>query len=185
MEAEGHENVGGSFKLTNLVSSDGLQSGDNGFNGEYSKPEGAVIDEVHVDFGDGHVVAEIIDKGELSSSMFEEDLSITEDKPKVFLFRDSYFVRPLNTGATVVNCIKLLVQSIEDELVEGTDSPSWYPTFHELIPLYVTLDYYRTYPDKYNARIPQDTLQLEAQLISKIESENPIHQRLQSAKEQF
>lgn len=185
MEAEGHQNVGGSFKITNFVSSEGLVAGNNGYNGEYTKPKGAVIDEVHVDYGTGAVKSEIIDKSELSSSMFEEDIHATKDKPKVFLFRDSYFVRPLNDGPTVIGGLKLLVQSVEDELVEETDEPSWYPSFHELIPLYVALEYYRKFPDKYNAKVANDAQVIEEQLISKIENENPTYQRLQTVKEQF
>jgi hypothetical protein len=185
MEAEGHENIGGSFKITNLVSSVNLMVGENGYNGEYSKPKGAVIDEIHLDYGDGHVIAEMVDMGELKTSLFEEDITITKAKPKAFIFRDSYFVRPLNEKATVTSGIKLLVQSEADNLSQNTDEPSWYPAFHELIPLYVALEYYRVYPEKYNSRIASDANILESQLISKIESENPTDQRIQTIKEKF
>lgn len=184
-EAEGKPNDSGQIKFTDLVSSTDLIEGQAGYNGEYAKPFDCVINEVHLDYGNGYQKAEIVEMDSFDTSIFEEDTTSSQDNPKVFMFRDSYFVRPLNNAETITKGIKLIVSGEPADLVKTTDRPTWYSAFHELIALYVALEYYRIYSEKYNPRVASDALTLESQLISKIEDEKKAEMRFQAIKEQF
>ena len=184
MEAEGQENFGGGFKKRDFTTSAGTSADELAYDGEFPIPEGsAKLSEVHLDYGDGFVKAEVINKSEMSSSLFEDDGQYSKTKPKVFIFRDSYFVRPMNDGATVTGGIKLI--TLDRAVTVGTDGPTWEPMFHQLLPLKVALDYFMVYPEKYNPRIDRKAMELEAQLISFYQSKSPIEQRFKTVKEKF
>lgn len=184
LEAEGYKNIGGDFKVINFESSDGLDPQDLGYNGEFPFPTEAVaLDEVHLDYGqgDGFVKAEIIDRGDLSASMFNEDDTNNEFSilsPKVFIYRDSLFIRPMNINDTVTDGIKLCIRARQDTLTSGTDSPTFEPLFHNLLPLKVSQDYSLIYPEKRNVYVDRKVMELEAQLIAFHQDRTPINKRL-------
>lgn len=195
LEAEGYKNTGGDFKVIDLENSTGLVAQELGYLGEYPFPSVAVnIEEAYIDYGDGAVKAEIINKSEISSSMFEdEDLpEFSEGAPKIFVLRDSIFIRPINFGAKVTNGIKLLIRRRQKTIVETLSStpsvaanqtltPEFEEDFHVLIPLSVTQDYYLEWPEKYNPRIDKKAAETEDSLKAFYESRTPTEQRFQAA----
>ena len=188
LEAEGYKNSGGDFKVIDFETSVGLDPQDLGYNGEFPFPSLAItLEEAYLDYGDGHVKAEIIDRGTIDSSMFDDadEGQFSEESPKIFIFRDSIFTRPLNLDATVVDGIKLLIRARQDTLVNPTDQPMFESNFHNLIPLKMAQDFYLIYPDKYNPRIDKKVQELESQTISLYESRTPIAKRLTTIKETF
>ena len=115
----------------------------------------------------------------------EDNSQYSETDPKVFLYRDSIFPRPLNLGATVTDGIKLLVRARQDTL-SGTDTePEFESNFHQLIPLKNTQDFYLEYPEKYNPRIDKKVNELEAQLISFYQDRSPLETRFKAVKETY
>jgi hypothetical protein len=184
LEAEGYKNTGGDFKVIDHENTTGLVAQDLGYNGEYPFPSIAVkLEEVYVKYVStaDYVKAEIVDKSELSSEMFEDTGIYDATNPKVFIYRDSFFIRPLLTATTVTDGIKLLVLARQDTLTEVTDSPTFESNFHNLIPLKVAQDYYLVYPDKYNPRIDKKVNELESQLITFYQDRSPVTPRFQEA----
>lgn len=183
LEAEGYKNMGGDFKVLDHEDTTGLDPQDLGYNGEYPFPSIALkLEEVYVkyDSADDYVKAEIIDKSEIDSEMFDDNGIYDSSNPKVFVYRDSYFIRPLLTDDTVTDGIKLLIQQRQKTIVETiTDAstqvlePEFESNFHNLLPLKVAQDWYLVYPDKYNPRIDQKVGELEAQLISFYRDRHP------------
>jgi hypothetical protein len=191
MESEGYKNTGGDFKVNDFICTTGLTEQEEGYNGEYPNPTDAFrVEEYYLDYGDGHVKAEIISKSEVGSEMFQDLGGYSKARPKVFVFRDSYFTRPLLTDPTVTDGIKLLISSGPKTIVETvsdsnteTSEPQFASTFHNLVALKVAQDYYLVNPDKYNPRIDKKAQELEAQLISLCESKVPQEKKLQAVKE--
>ena len=182
LEAEGYKNTGGDFKVIDHENTTSLVAQDLGYNGEYPFPAIAVkLEEVYVKYVStaDYVKAEIVDKSELSSEMFEETGAYDETNPKVFIYRDSFFIRPLLTDTTVTDGIKLLVLARQDTLTLVTDSPTFESNFHNLIPLKVAQDYYLVYPDKYNPRIDKKVNELESQIITFYHDRSPVVSRFQ------
>lgn len=188
-EAQGYKNLGGDFKVYDLISTVGLVSGEIGFNGEYGFPTQALsLDSVELNYGNGHVKAEIIDRSNQSSSLFTEseyNAEFSQTNPKVFVYRDSYFVRPTNTSTTVEDGIKLTISARPTILTNTTDSPTFDLMYHDLIPLKVAQDYALFYPEKANPRIDRKVEELEAMLISDMQSRVPIQKRFRAKKEYF
>jgi hypothetical protein len=169
LEAEGYKNTGGDFKVIDLEDSTGLDPQDLGYNGEYPFPSIALaLDEVFIDYGDGYKKADIIDKSEVESSMFndEDDSQYTKDSPVVFVYRDSIFIRPIHFTTKVTDGIKMLVRARQDTLTETTDTPQFESNFHNIIPLKVAQDYAMIYPEKHNSLIDKKVQELESQIIS-------------------
>ena len=193
LEAEGYKNIAGGFKLLDFKSTSGLTAGQLGFNGEYPFPSDAleiVRAEISYD-GEYWYPAEIESMTDTTSSQFNEDqinarVDVSERNPKIFVFRDSYFVRPLKTTTgDITSGIKLMVRVRQDSIVADADEPQFESNFHNLIPLKVAQDFYLTYPDKYNPRIDRKVSELESQLISYYQTKIPYNPRLQILREQF
>jgi hypothetical protein len=176
IEAEGYKNTGGDFKVLDHEDTTSLTPQELGYNGEYPFPSIACkLEEVHIkyDSADDYAKAEIIDKSEIDSEMFNDNGIYDKSNPKVFVYRDSYFIRPLLTDTTVTDGIKLLIQQRQDTLTNATDEPNFESNFHNLLPLKVAQDYYLIYPDKYNPRIDKKVDELENQLISFYRDRHP------------
>lgn len=195
-EAEGYRNTGGDFEVIDFESETGLTEQDLGYNGEYPMPVGDDDDnipgaiqllEAHIKYRDNdYRKAEIINRSDLRASMFSDDSAFySELSPKVFVYRDSYVVRPKNTGATVEDGIKLLTLARNPELREDDDEPAFEKNLHELIPYYVAMNYFEIYPEKYNPRIEVGKNELESQAISLYESRVPKEKRLKTVKEKY
>lgn len=183
LEAEGYSNTNGGFEAIDLEDTSSLTEGELGYYGEYPFPSDSLeVLEAHIKYtstGD-YVQAEIINRNEVGSEMFEDNEIYSTAAPKIFIFRDSYFVRPLLTDTTVTDGIKLLVTSRQDDLSEATDEPTFEKNFHNLIPLKVALDYYLIYPEKYNPRIDKKAQEQEAMLISHYQSKIKLPKRMRT-----
>ena len=186
LEAEGYKNTGGDFKVINNMSTVGLVAQDLGFNGEYPFPSTALqIDSAEISYdGTKWYQAEVIDKRDCSSSIFSEEQyndEYSQQYPKIFIFRDSYFIRPtLDVAGDITDGIKLSIIARQDTLALTTDSPSFESNFHNLIPLKVAQDYSLIYPEKANPRIDAKIQILESQLISFYQDRTPIDLKLKA-----
>lgn len=191
LEAEGYRNISGSFKTHDMVSTSGLVAGDVGYNGEYPFPSDALdIETIEVSYdGTSWSQAEIIDNRTTTSSKFNEDLinaEYSQSSPKVFMFRDSIFVRPLKeTTGDITDGVKLKISQRQTALTLGTDSPLFESNFHNIIPLKVAMDFFLVHPEKYNQLIERKLNELEAQMIAFYQDRIPVVRRFQVIKEQF
>jgi len=193
LEAEGYLNTDGDFKVIDLENTTGLTKQDLGYNGEYPFPSDAfTLDEVYIDYGDGHVPAEIINKSDVGKEMFQDEGTYSQTSPKVFVFRDSYFVRPLLTTTTVTDGIKLLINARQKTLVTAiTDAtaqvlePTFEANFHNLIPLKVAQDYTLIYAEKHNPLIDRKVSELESQFYSYYQDRTPVVMTFKPVREKF
>lgn len=191
LEAEGYKNIAGDFKVYDNLSTATLVSGDIGFNGEYPFPATALdIDEAEISYdGTTWTPVEIIDRSNYLSSEFNEDqinATYSQSSPKMWIYRDSYFIRPLkDTTGDITDGIKLSTQRRQSTLVNDTDIPSFESNFHDLIPLKVARKFYRYHPEKYNKLVAEDGDMLEAQLISYYQDRIQVVRRFKSINEQF
>jgi hypothetical protein len=193
-EAEGYKNTGGDFEVIDFESSVGLSEQDLGFNGEFPIPKGDELEnipgamsviEAHINYGNGHKKAEIVNRSMLESSMFNDSGYYSKDKPKVFVFRDSIFVRPVNDAATITDGIKLVTIARQPKLIVDSDEPIFESNFHELIAYYVAYSYWEEYPEKFNAVTKKNGDELEAQAISTYQSRVPVVNRITAQKEVY
>jgi len=191
LEAEGYKNISGGFDVTDLISTSGLVAGDSGYNGEYSFPSTALdIESIELSFdGVTWTQAEIIDRSNLGSSEFNEDdinANYSQASPKVWIYRDSYFIRPLkDTTGNITAGIKLSISSRQTALSGATDTPTFESNFHDLIPLKVARKFYRLHPEKYNKLIVEDGDMLEAQMRSYYQDRIQVVRQFKTVKEQF
>jgi hypothetical protein len=161
---------------------------DIGYNGEYPFPSQAIaLEKVEVSYnGTDYIKADIINNSDVDSSQFSADdiaATYSEQDPKIFIYRDSYFVRPLNNVDTVTNGLKLFIRGRQSALVAPSDVPLFEENLHKLIPLKVAQDYAIIYPEKANSKIDAKIMVLEAQLISLYESRTPIESQFKSPKQ--
>lgn len=191
LEAEGYKNIAGDFKVYDLISTSGLSAGSIGYNGEYPFPASALdIEEAEISYdGVKWTPAEIIDRRNYSSSEFDEseiNATYSQSSPKIWIYRNSYFVRPLkDTTGDITDGIKLSVQKRQLALTTGTDTPEFESNFHDLIPLRVAKKFYRLHPEKYNKLVVEDGDMLEAQMRSYYQDRIQVVRRFKTIKEQF
>ena len=192
LEAEGYRNTGGDFKVQDNLSTVGLVPDPNtgicplGYNGEYPFPSLALmIDRAEISYdGLNWYAAEIIDKSNTLSSFFNEtdyNLEFSVLRPKIFVYRDSYFIRPtIDIAGDITDGIKLAIIARQDLLSVDSDFPSFEMNFHNLVPLKTAQDFSMQYPEKRNAYVDQKIQILEAQLISYYQSRTLIEPRIQA-----
>jgi hypothetical protein len=122
---------------TDFVSTTGLSEGDNGYNGEYSFPSDLlrpIRAEISFD-GTTWNRCKIYDLNENEDSeASQEQLNSTfsVSDPVVNFERYSYFVRPLNTGDTVANGIRVWYEKRQTALTAG-DSPEFEQNLHDIL----------------------------------------------------
>lgn len=118
---------------TNLVSTTGLTEGQNGYDGEYAFPTDLLRPtrmEVSFD-GTNWENCTIYDLNENEASEVSPT-DFTTASPFVRFERDSYFIRPLHTGSTVTNGIRVWYEKRQVALTAG-DSPVFESNLHDLL----------------------------------------------------
>lgn len=118
---------------TDLVSTTGLTEGQNGYDGEYAFPTDLLRPtrmEVSFD-GTNWEKCTIYDLNENEESeVYPTDF--TTASPFVRFERDSYFIRPLHTGSTVTNGIRVWYEKRQVALTVG-DTPVFESNLHDLL----------------------------------------------------
>jgi hypothetical protein len=71
-------------------------------------------------------------------------------KPYMRFIRDSFTIRPLNTGATVPNGLVIWYEQRQPDMVNPTDKPAFEQTFHEILVFKGAIRYASRYSEKYN-----------------------------------
>ena len=157
IRAQGYVNLLGNETETDLISTDGLSAGDNGFNGEYAFPTNFLrptrFELLYTASGTPYK-ATIYDMPENSSSEYNEDTinsTFKQTEPFVMFFRNGYRTRPVNDSTTVVGGIHIWYEKRHDALSNDTDAPVFEASLHNLIPLKVAMMYALKYPEKYNS----------------------------------
>lgn len=118
---------------TNLVSTTGLTEGQNGYDGEYAFPSDLLRPtrmEVSFD-GTNWEKCTIYDVNENDESEVSPT-SFTTASPFVRFERDSYFIRPLHTGSTVTNGIRIWYEKRQVALTAG-DTPIFESNLHDVL----------------------------------------------------
>lgn len=120
---------------TNFVSTFGLVAGDNGYDGEYAFPTNMLRPirmEVSYD-GVTFNKCKIYDIGEFDWSEVTGILeNCSKSEPVVRFERDSFFIRPLNTGDTVIYGIRIWYEKRQTALTAG-DIPDFEENLHDLL----------------------------------------------------
>lgn len=118
---------------TDLVSTTGLTEGQNGYDGEYAFPTDLLRPtrmEVSFD-GTNWEKCTIYDLNENEESEVSPT-DFTTASPFVRFERDSYFIRPLHTGSTVTNGIRVWYEKRQVALTAG-DTPVFESNLHDLL----------------------------------------------------
>jgi hypothetical protein len=156
---------------TNLVDSDLLTEGQNGYDGEYSFPSNLLRPirmEISYD-GDTFVPASIYDIGENEDS----EISLTNSKysvaePGVRFERESYFIRPLPTEA-VTNGIRIWYEKRQTELTDG-GTPEFESNLHSILAFDLAemelMRHSRLYSSETAARIRREATKAENRFIA-------------------
>ena len=143
LRLKGYKHITQTHAYTDLMSSVGLSEGDNGYNGEYSLPTD-LLDitriEVSFDGANWHVISK--EKGnlyDLSQNLNSEqdatDINsrFTTSNPMATILRGSIFVRPLNTGSTVSNGMRIFYGPRQTDMDENTDTPPFETNLHQAL----------------------------------------------------
>jgi hypothetical protein len=172
LRLKGYKQVTQTHSYTDLVSSDGLVAGDNGFNGEYSLPTDLLdIDRVEVTF-DGTTWC-VIDKNglyDISQNPTSEqnatsiNNNFSKSDPKITIIRGSMFIRPL-TDTTVSNGIHVFYSPRQSEMDEDTDVPDFEGNLHQCLIYDCAEMEMLSHPDSYGTlkerRIAKKKFQLD------------------------
>lgn len=123
------------FSKTDFVSTLGLVEGDNGYDGEYAFPTDLlrpIRAEVSFD-GTTFRKCKIYDIGENERSEVSDiDTDFSETEPYVRFERNSFFIRPLNTGSTVTYGIRIWYEKRQTALADG-GTPDFESNLHDLL----------------------------------------------------
>ena len=113
---------------TDLISTDGLSAGDNGFNGEYAFPSDLLKPvRVEVKFSDTARLTKcrIYDIGENIDSEFDEDsinAKYSQNNPLVDFNRNSFRIRPLKTTAgNITGGIYIMYEKRQTDFTSTTE----------------------------------------------------------------
>jgi len=167
LKVQGYRNTFGKHASTTLISTDGLVSGDIGFNGEYPFPTDLIKPhrfEVKYDDDSELVVCKIIDMQENSQSIVE-DSSVNKaadpTAPIIRFYHDSYFISPVKTTTGNISAgIHIWYEYRQTALSADEDTPEFEENFHDLIPLMVSERYYLRNPKKRNTQVIRDRMEL-------------------------
>jgi hypothetical protein len=153
---------------TNLVSTTGLSSGNNGYNGEYAFPT-TLLKPLKIDISYDGTNWETCSEYDITENKcIEHDATsiagaFSTGSPFVRYERDSYFIRPL-PSTTVANGIHIYYEARQAELTTGTDVPSISEDFHQLFPLKLAERWGMKNPEKYNIMWSQEVNRIEREL---------------------
>ena len=121
---------------TDLVSSSGLVSGDNGFNGEYSFPSDLLKPvRVEVKFNDTFRKCSVYDIQDADRSEWQEsevNISFSKEDPYVRFERDSFFVRPI-PDSDVTGGIHIWYEKRQDTLTSLSETPQFEQSLHNVL----------------------------------------------------
>jgi hypothetical protein len=158
---------------TDFVSTTGLSEGDNGYNGEYSFPSDLlrpIRAEVSYN-GTEWKRCKIYDLNENEDSEADKeqlDSTFSASEPVVNFERYSYFVRPLNTGDTVANGIRVWYEKRQTALTAG-DTPEFEQNLHDLLAFDIaemeTIRHAEKYPSEVVGRIRNEKAKREDRFI--------------------
>lgn len=143
---------------TDFVSTTGLVEGDNGYNGEYAFPTDLlrpIRAEVSYD-GTSWNRLKIYDLNENEDSEADQeqlDSTFSSSDPVVNFERYSYFVRPLNTDATVTNGIRIWYEQRQTALTAG-GTPDFEQNLHDIL----AYDIAGMELIRHNEKYPQETV---------------------------
>lgn len=119
---------------TNLVDTDSLVEGDNGYDGEYSFPTNLLRPirmEICYD-GTTFLPAKIYDLNESENSEVSDINNVySETEPYVRFERDSYFIRPLPTTAVTYG-IRIWYEKRQTALTDG-GTPAFEQNLHDIL----------------------------------------------------
>lgn len=193
LRAQGYRNQFGKNSYTDLIASDGLSPGDNGYRGQYSFPTDLLKPHrVEVKFSSTGtpVVATVYDMSEstLFSESDDDSLSsmASEENPVVRFENDSYFIRPLNTsGENVSDGIRIWYEYRQSALSEASDVPNFEETFHDILCYMAAIEFYVRYPDKYNRKAEQRVSELKNDLARFYRARMNYRKRITAQVENF
>lgn len=158
------------FSKTDFVSTTGLSEGDNGYDGEYAFPSDLlrpIRAEVSFD-GTTFVKCKIYDIGEFEGSEVSDIDNFSETEPYVRFERNSFFVRPLNTGSTVSYGIRIWYEKRQTALTAG-DTPDFEANLHDILAFDLAemelIRHNEKYTDVVAARIRKEKANREERFI--------------------
>ena len=157
LKAEGYSNSGYGEATHDLLSTDGLSSGDLGYDGEYPFPSDFLKPlraELTYSTSTDPTKAIIYDISDSLISESDEDVinsNFSQNSPYIRFGRDSFFIRPLKTTTgDITGGIHIWYTARQSELEAG-DTPVLEANFHRIYPLLLAKEYAMRDSDKYNA----------------------------------
>lgn len=175
LKARGDYNFTINEATTDLKSTSGLLSGNNGYNGEYAWPSDVLKPtRVEVSFdGSNYYPCTVYDITDLKSkSEFSQtDLNNTfsQTNPYVRFERNSFFIRPLKaTAGDITAGIHIWYEQRQTALT-ASDTPTIEPNFHRLFVLMGALRIMRKFRTEYTANdraeLKNEIIQLKAEMM--------------------
>lgn len=192
LKVQGYRNLSGVQSTTDLVSSDGLVAGDNGFDGEYAFPADLLRPirmEVQFDTAETPRPCIIYDQSEnILSETDDDSLSgITPElRPVVRFFRNSFLIRPIKTTVgNITDGITIWYEAREDDMSADGDTPNFEASLHDLIPVMVAERFYLRHPSKRNVAVLSEKESLMKQLRSFYKLRIPMVKQLKPRQVNF
>ena len=156
---------------TNLVDTDSLVEGDNGYDGEYSFPTNLLRPirmEICYD-GTTFLPAKIYDLNESENSEVSDINNVySETEPYVRFERDSYFIRPLPKTAVTYG-VRIWSEKRQTALTDG-GTPAFEQNLHDILAFDLAemelIRNARLYPSEIAARIRNERVRRENRFIA-------------------
>lgn len=137
MIAQGFRPVNETEFITDFVSTTGLVAGDNGYMGEYGFDSNWIKPtkiQVQFDVDDSPLPCNLYDLSENDKSESDEDeidATFDDSEPYARFQRETYLIRPLNTGTTVVGGIHIWAEKRQTDLTSTSQSPIMESNLHD------------------------------------------------------
>ena len=165
LRVQTERNTTGNIVKYDLISTNGLAEGAIGYNGEFPFPVD-MLRPIRVEASYDAVTWRACGIYDIASNQSSEDnqsqinttflqgdhltAEPSTTKPLIRFNRDSLIIRPLNTGPTVPNGLIIWYEQRQPALVNGTDTPAFDASFHEILVFKGAVRYAQRYPEKYN-----------------------------------
>ena len=153
LRVQTERNTTGTQVRYDLISTVGLSEGSIGYNGEYPFPTD-LLRPIRVEVSSDGLSwspASIYDMAAKDSSEFDQaSQGGSIGSPSMHFMRDSFFFKPLHTGATVPNGIVIWYEQRQEAMTSGSDTPPFESNFHEILVYKGLLRYSQRYAEKYN-----------------------------------
>lgn len=174
---------------THTLKAEGAESTEAGYNGEYPYPDDCLfLTRVEAKFSDDHIPVLLYDISQNVYSEFTDvDEPFSSSSPRMRFQRDSIFIRPF-PDSDVTEGLYIEYVKRQTAFSDDTDSAEFEQNFHDLIPMGISIRFFKRDVKKYREELREmrkDYDALEKEFMEFYRDRNEQKLRITTKRETF